>query len=50
MKKTTCGVDDGNTISGDGSGAVGRIREGEHTRFVGNKVRRLLKERENMVY
>ena len=50
MKKITCGINDGHTISGAGSGAVGRIKEGEHTRLVGNEVRRLLKERENMVY
>ena len=50
MEKITCGVNDGHTISGAGSGAVGRIKEGEHTRLVGNEVRRLLKERENIVY
>lgn len=44
------GVNDGHTVSGPGSGAVGRIKEGEHTRLVGNEVRRLLKERGNTVY
>ena len=47
---STLGVNDGHTISGAGSGAVGRIKEGEHTRKVGNEVRRLLKERGNTVY
>ena len=50
MKKITCGVNDGHTISGVGSGAVGKINESENTRLVGNEVRRLLKERENIVY
>ena len=44
------GVNDGHTVSGPGSGAVGRIKDGEHTRLVGNEVRRLLKERGNTVY
>lgn len=39
------GVNDGHTVSGYGSGAVGRIAESEQTRLVGNEVRRLLKER-----
>lgn len=39
------GVNDGHTISGPGSGAVGKIREGEQTRLVGNEVRRLFIER-----
>ncbi|MCB2310633.1 N-acetylmuramoyl-L-alanine amidase [Clostridium tagluense] len=38
------GVNDGHTISGFGSGAVGIIKEGEHTRLVGAEVRRLIKE------
>ncbi|MBZ9633207.1 N-acetylmuramoyl-L-alanine amidase [Clostridium sp. FP1] len=38
------GINDGHTISGFGSGAVGIIKEGEHTRLVGAEVRRLLKE------
>ncbi|WP_148097615.1 N-acetylmuramoyl-L-alanine amidase, partial [Clostridium tagluense] len=37
------GVNDGHTISGFGSGAVGIIKEGEHTRLVGAEVRRLIK-------
>ncbi len=44
------GINDGHTISGPGSGAVGKIKEGEHTRKVGDVVRRLLKERGNTVY
>lgn len=39
------GVNDGHTIEGPGSGAVGRISESEHTRLVGNEVRKLIKER-----
>ena len=39
------GVNDGHTISGIGSGAVGIINESEQTRKVGNVVRRLLSER-----
>lgn len=39
------GVNDGHTIRGYGTGAVGRIIEGEHTRLVGAEVRRILKER-----
>ncbi|WP_196002022.1 N-acetylmuramoyl-L-alanine amidase [Clostridium sp. 1001271B_151109_B4] len=50
MSNLNFGVNDGHTISGPGSGAVGRIKEGEHTRKVGNEVRRLLKERGNTVY
>jgi uncharacterized protein YgiM (DUF1202 family) len=38
------GVNDGHTISGYGTGAVGIINEGVQTRIVGNEVRRLLKE------
>ena len=38
------GVNDGHTIRGYGSGAVGIIKEGEHTRLVGAEVRKLLKE------
>jgi len=36
------GVNDGHTIRGFGTGAVGIIKEGEHTRLVGAEVRRLL--------
>ena len=39
------GVNDGHTLRGAGTGAVGIIKEGEHTRLVGEEVRRLLKER-----
>ncbi|MBU3146836.1 N-acetylmuramoyl-L-alanine amidase [Clostridium sp. CF012] len=38
------GVNDGHTILGFGTGAVGIIKEGEHTRLVGEEVRRLIKE------
>ena len=44
------GVNDGHTLSGAGTGAVGVIKEGEHTRLVGEEVRRLLKEKGNTVY
>ena len=44
------GVNDGHTLKGAGTGAVGIIKEGEHTRLVGEEVRRLLKERGNTVY
>ena len=37
------GVNDGHTIKGFGTGAVGIIKEGEHTRLVGAEVRRLIK-------
>ena len=39
------GVNDGHTLRGAGTGAVGRIVEGEHTRLVGAEVRRLINER-----
>ena len=39
------GVNDGHTLRGAGTGAVGVIKEGEHTRLVGEEVRRLLKEK-----
>jgi hypothetical protein len=39
------GVNDGHTISGVGSGAIGIINESEQTRKVGAVVRRLLSER-----
>ena len=39
------GVNDGHTLSGAGTGAVGVIKEGEHARLVGEEVRRLLKEK-----
>ncbi|MBY0754522.1 N-acetylmuramoyl-L-alanine amidase [Clostridium sardiniense] len=42
MNKLTMGVNDGHTISGPGSGAVGRIVEGKETRMVGGELRRLL--------
>lgn len=38
------GVNDGHTKTGPGSGAIGKIKESEHTRLVGNEVRRLFKE------
>lgn len=38
------GVNDGHTKTGPGSGAVGKIKESEHTRLVGNEVRRLLND------
>lgn len=38
------GVNDGHTKTGPGSGAVGKIKESEHTRLVGNEVRSLLKD------
>ena len=38
------GVNDGHTKTGPGSGAVGKIKESEHTRLVGNEVRWLFKE------
>ena len=44
------GVNDGHTLRGAGTGAVGIIKEGEHTRLVGEEVRRLVKERGNAVY
>ena len=44
------GINDGHTLRGAGTGAVGIIKEGEHTRLVGEEVRRLLKERGNTVY
>ena len=44
------GVNDGHTLRGAGTGAVGIMKEGEHTRLVGEEVRRLLKERGNTVY
>ena len=44
------GVNDGHTLRGAGTGAVGIIKEGEQTRLVGEEVRRLLKERGNTVY
>ena len=44
------GINDGHTLRGAGTGAVGIIKEGEHTRLVGEEVRRLLKERGNAVY
>ena len=35
------GVNDGHTLRGAGTGAVGIIKEGEHTRLVGEEVRKL---------
>ena len=39
MSKEVFGVNDGHTISGVGSGAVGRINESENTRKVGNELK-----------
>jgi uncharacterized protein YgiM (DUF1202 family) len=39
------GVNDGHTIRGFGSGAVGIINESQHTRIVGAEIRKLIKER-----
>ena len=44
------GIKDGHTLRGAGTGAVGIIKEGEHTRLVGEELRRLLKEKGNTVY
>lgn len=44
MEVLNFGVNDGHTIKGFGTGAVGKIVEGQHTRLVGTEVRRLLKE------
>lgn len=44
------GVNDGHTLSGAGTGAVGIIKEGEHTRLVGGAVRRRLQEKGNTIY
>ncbi|MBU3144949.1 N-acetylmuramoyl-L-alanine amidase [Clostridium sp. CF012] len=44
MNILNIGVNDGHTIRGFGTGAVGIIKEGEHTRLVGAEVRRLIKE------
>lgn len=44
------GVNDGHTLRGAGTGAVGIIIESEHTRLVGAAVRRKFKERNNNVY
>lgn len=41
------GINDGHTLRGAGTGAVGIIKEGEHTRLVGEELRRLLKEKGN---
>lgn len=38
------GVNDGHTISGPGSGAVGRINESQHTRKVGTALRKILND------
>ena len=45
----TFGINDGHTKSGIGSGAVGIISESEHTRLVGQEVRRLIVERGHKV-
>lgn len=42
---STFGINDGHTISGAGSGAVGKISESEHTRLVGGELRALLTQR-----
>ena len=44
------GINDGHTLRGAGTEAVGIIKEGAHTRLVGEEVRRLLKEKGNTVY
>lgn len=44
------GVNDGHTITGPGSGAVGRINESKHTRLVGDVVRRELRAKGDTVY
>jgi hypothetical protein len=41
----TLGINDGHTLKGFGTGAVGIINEGEHTRLVGTEIRRLIVER-----
>lgn len=43
MSRENFGVNDGHTISGAGSGAVGRVSESKETRKVGAEVRRLFK-------
>lgn len=43
MSREIFGVNDGHTISGAGSGAIGKISESKETRKVGVEVRRLLK-------
>lgn len=50
MNNLILGVNDGHTISGPGSGAIGKIKEGQHTRLVGQEVRKLLKEKGSIVY
>lgn len=50
MSKEVFGVNDGHTLSGVGSGAVGRINESENTRKVGNELRKILKEEGQVVY
>lgn len=44
------GINDGHTLRGAGTGAVGIIKEGEHTRLVGEELRRILRERGNVVH
>ena len=44
------GVNDGHTLRGAGTGTVGKIKEGEHTRLVGAAVRRRLQEKGNKVF
>ncbi|MCB2288695.1 N-acetylmuramoyl-L-alanine amidase [Clostridium sp. CS001] len=44
MNVFTFGINDGHTIKGFGTGAVGIINESEQTRLVGAEVRKLLKE------
>lgn len=39
------GINDGHTLNGPGSGAVGIINESEHTRLVGEAIRKKLNER-----
>lgn len=44
------GINDGHTLRGAGTGAEGIIRESEHTRLVGEELRRILRERGNVVH
>ena len=50
MSKECFGVNDGHTLKGIGSGAVGKINESEHTRKVGGELRRLLKAEGQVVH
>lgn len=48
--KENYGINDGHTLKGIGSGAVGRINESENTRKVGNELRAILKREGQGVY